>query len=74
MILDQLHSKRFQDRAPGEVFATLLDEGTYLCSARTMYRILEEEGRTRQRRDQLQHPQYRKPEVLIIEHDPALAR
>ena len=43
---------------------TLLDEGQYLCSTRTMYRILEQEGETRERRDQLTHPAYQKPELL----------
>jgi hypothetical protein len=42
----------------------LLDEGEYLCSTRTMYRLLEEEGATRERRDQLTHPTYQKPELL----------
>jgi putative transposase len=63
-VLDVLHSDRFQDKAPTEVFATLLDEGTYLCSVRTMYRILEEAGEVRERRDQLGHPNYQKPQLL----------
>ena len=63
-ILEHLHAERFQDKAPGEVFATLLDEGTYVCSIRTMYRILEQEGEVRERRDQLRHPHYQKPELL----------
>lgn len=63
-VLGHLHSERFQDKAPAEVFATLLDEGTYLCSIRTMYRILEEEDEVRERRDQLRHPSYQKPELL----------
>jgi putative transposase len=46
------------------VQATLLDEGQYLCSTRTMYRILEQEGESRERRDQLVHPAYHKPELL----------
>jgi transposase InsO family protein len=49
---------------PGAVFATLLDEGVYHCSLRTMYRILDEAGETRERRDQLTHPAYQKPELL----------
>ncbi len=44
--------------------ATLLDEGQYFCSIGTMYRILEQEGESRERRDQLVHPAYRKPELL----------
>jgi putative transposase len=46
------------------VQATLLDEGQYFCSIRTMYRILEPEGESRERRDQLIHPAYQKPELL----------
>src|SRR6202521_2743319 len=63
-VLELLHSDRFVDRSPSEMYATLLDEGTYLCSIRTMYRILEENGEVRERRDQLRHPQYQKPELL----------
>ena len=59
-----LNSERFQDCLPAAINATLLDEGQYLCSTRTMYRVLEEAGATRERRDQLVHPQYRKPELL----------
>jgi putative transposase len=59
-----LNSERFQDCSPAAINATLLDEGQYLCSTRTMYRILEEDGATRERRNQLVHPQYRKPELL----------
>lgn len=59
-----LHEERFQDRSPAAVQATLLDEGQYLCSTRTMYRILEQDGESRERRDQLVHPAYRKPELL----------
>jgi putative transposase len=59
-----LHSERFCDAAPSEVYATLLDEGTYLCSERTMYRVLAAEGETRERRAQLTHPVYHKPELL----------
>lgn len=63
-VLDHLHSERFRDKAPAEVFATLLDEGVYQCSLRSMYRILAESGEVRERRDQLRHPQYKKPELL----------
>jgi putative transposase len=59
-----LNCERFQDCSPAAIQATLLDEGRYLCSTRTMYRVLEEDGATRQRRDQLVHPQYQKPELL----------
>lgn len=63
-VLAVLHQERFQDRSPAAVQATLLDEGRYLCSIRTMYRILEQEGESRERRDQLVHPAYQKPELL----------
>jgi len=59
-----LNSERFQDQAPREVYATLMDEGQYLCSWRTMYRILDENDEVRERRDQLRHPNYVKPELL----------
>ena len=59
-----LNSARFQDCAPAAIQATLLDEGQYLCSTRTMYRVLEQDGATRERRAQLTHPEYRKPELL----------
>ena len=61
---DTLNSERFVDQAPTEVYATLLDEGKYLCSVRTMYRILEEHAELRERRDQLRHPNYEKPVLL----------
>ena len=59
-----LNCERFQDCAPAAIHAALLDEGQYLCSTRTMYRILQEDGATRERRDQLTHPLYHKPELL----------
>src|ERR1039458_9740597 len=63
-VLDVLHSERFQDKAPHEVYATLLDEGRYLCSIRTFYRILEKNKEVKERRNQLSHPAYKKPELL----------
>jgi putative transposase len=63
-VLATLNSERFSDLAPREVYATLLDEGRYVCSVRTMYRILGENGEVRERRDQLRHPAYKKPELL----------
>ena len=63
-VLDVLASPRFLDRSPGEVVATLLDEGRYLCSERTMYRLLAAEQPVRERRNQLRHPHYAKPELL----------
>jgi len=59
-----LNSERFQDQAPREVYATLIDEGQYLCSWRTMYRILGENDEICERRNQLRHPNYVKPELL----------
>jgi putative transposase len=63
-VLDTLHTERFQDKAPHEVYATLLDDDRYLCSIRTMYRILDQHNEVRERRDQLRHPNYTKPELL----------
>jgi putative transposase len=63
-VLARLHEERFQNCAPAAVYATLLDEGRYYCSIRTMYRILAGEGEARERRDQLVHPAYTKPELL----------
>jgi putative transposase len=59
-----MHSERFMDQAPREIYATLLDEGRYLCSVRTMYRILDQENEVKERRNQLRHPVYAKPELL----------
>lgn len=63
-VLAVLHEPRFADRAPGQVYAQLLDEGTYLCSERTMYRLLAGAGEVRDRRDQCRHPAYAAPELL----------
>jgi putative transposase len=63
-VLDVLHAQRFVDKPPAQVYAALLDERRYLCSERTMYRILEAEGEVRERRNQLEHPPYAKPELL----------
>jgi len=63
-VLGHLHAERFQDRSPAEVYSTLLDEGVYCCSIRTLYRILTGEGEARERRDQLTHPPYQKPQLL----------
>lgn len=63
-VLEVLHSKGFVDKAPQEVYAALLDEGQYLCSIRTMYRLLDGQNEVKDRRDQLRHPSYRKPELL----------
>ena len=59
-----LNSERFMDCTPYMIYATLLDEGTYLCSVSTMYRILQEYGEVRDRRDQRKLPVYKKPELL----------
>jgi len=63
-VLQLLHEARFVDQSPAEVYAKLLDEGTYLCSLRTMYRLLAEHGEVRERRNLLRHPHYAKPELL----------
>lgn len=63
-VLDVLHEDRFADLAPAQVYATLLDEQRYLCSERTMYRVLAANHESRERRDQLVHPRYAAPELL----------
>lgn len=66
LVLDTLNSERFADTAPAAVHATLLDEGRYLGSVRTMYRVLAANGGTRERRNQRVHPAYVKPELLAV--------
>jgi putative transposase len=63
-VLAELRSERFVDCSPAQVWATLLDEGRYLASERTMYRLLAANGEVRERRDQLAHPAYARPELL----------
>lgn len=63
-VVGVLNSERFMDQPPRQVYATLLDEGTYLCSVRTMYRLLEAEEQVRERRDQLCHPTHQRPELV----------
>ena len=65
-VLDMLHSDRFVDQSPAEVHATLLEDQTYLCSPRTMYRLLAAAGEVRERRDQVRHPAYAKPELVAM--------
>ena len=65
-LLETLNSERFVDTAPAAVHATLLDEGRYPGSVRTMYRLLAANGGCRERRNQLTHPAYAKPELLAI--------
>ena len=67
-IIGLLHSPRFQDDAPSQIYAVLLDEGQYYCSVRTMYRILEQEhGQVKERRNQVRRPNYKKPELLATQ-------
>ena len=63
-VREVLHSERFVDKTPAETYATLLDEGKYHCSVRTMYRILEQENEVRERRKHRRHRNYKKPELL----------
>jgi putative transposase len=67
-VLAVLNSQRFADMAPAAVYATLLDEGTYLCSQSTMYRLLRERGLTGDRRRHATHPATVKPE--LVAHQP----
>ena len=66
-ILDQLHSDRFVDISPTEVWATLMDEGVYLGSISTFYRLLRQAGQSRERRRQATHPATVKPELVATE-------
>jgi putative transposase len=66
-VLTCLHEDRFQDSSPAQVYAALLDAGQFHCSIRTMYRLLEARGESRERRDQLTHPPYQKPELLATQ-------
>lgn len=63
-VLAELHAERFVDASPAAVYATLLDEGTYLASERTMYRVLAAAAEVRERRAQRRHPAYAAPELL----------
>ena len=64
VVRQTLYSQRFMDKSPHQVYASLLDDGDYLCSVRTMYRILDEDQATQERRNQLKRPNYTKPELL----------
>jgi putative transposase len=66
-VITILNEDRFCNLAPSEVFATLLDEGTYHCSERTMYRILADHAQLRERRNQLRHPTYTAPELMATQ-------
>jgi putative transposase len=63
-VLDLLHSEECVDKAPEAIVAILLTRGRWVCSARTMYRILAEEGEVRERRSQRRHPAYKRPELM----------
>jgi putative transposase len=63
-VVELMHSQRFVDASPHTIHATLLDEGRYYCSVRTMYRILAQEGELKERRNVLRHPNHTKPELL----------
>lgn len=66
-MLAQLHAARFVDRSPAQVYATLLEEDTYLCSPRTMYRILHAQHEVRERRAQRTHPTYAVPRLTATQ-------
>ena len=66
-VLDLLHGERFADKTPYQAFYTLLDEGLYICSIRTMYRLLCEKGETQDRRNQRNHRDAVKPELMATE-------
>jgi putative transposase len=66
-VLTSLYADRFQDSSPAQVYAALLDEGRFHCSIRTMYRLLDARGESGERRAQLTHPPYQKPELLATQ-------
>lgn len=63
-VLATLDSEEFMDLAPAQVYAKLLEDGEYMCSTRTMYRILAKHDQVRERRAQRQHPEYVKPQLF----------
>lgn len=63
-VVEVMNSQRFQDSAPAQIQATLLDEGKYLCSVRTMYRLLSRLGQVKERRKRVDRKYYPKPELL----------
>lgn len=65
-VLDVCHSEAFVDKAPRTIEAVLMDRGEYLCSSRTMYRILAMAGEVKERRAQAKHPEYKKPELCAM--------
>jgi putative transposase len=65
-VLSVLDSERFMDMAPAQVYAKLLEDGEYLCSWRTMYRVLADAQQVRERRAQRQHPEYVKPRLVAL--------
>ncbi len=64
LVLDTAHSQRFWDTSPAAMYATLLDEGVYYCSIRTIYRVLSSHNEVRERRKQVSRAHYEKPELL----------
>lgn len=63
-VLSTLNSDEFMDKAPAQIFAKLLEDGMYVCSTRTMYRVLAANDQVRERRAQRQHPAYTKPQLV----------
>lgn len=63
-VLRTLNSETFQNESVPTVYAKLLDKETYLCSQRTMYRILKDQKQTRPRRHEREHPNYHKPQLV----------
>lgn len=67
LILETLNSERFIDQAPEQIYATLLSEGTYVCSVSAMYRLLRREKQVAERRRQAQHPARKIPELVAYQ-------
>jgi putative transposase len=66
-LLELLHSARFIDQAPAQIYAALLDEGRYVCSIRTMYRLLSRHKEVKERRRQRRHVKYEPPQLLATQ-------
>jgi len=63
-VLEILNSEEHVDSSPAEVYSRLLSKGTYVCSVRTMYRILARRDEVRERRRRARHPVYTRPQLL----------
>ncbi len=73
-VLEVLNSEEFADKAPAQIGAIILDQGAYLCSESSMYRILRGRGQVRERRSQATHPAKKKPELVAVKPNDVWSR